>query len=75
MTELVIDLYQHDFNPNVEAESVEVALGQFIAQQGLRYRSVHVQGKTAYIEVADDESAEKALAALDGMLCSYSSYS
>ena len=65
MTELIIDLYRHDFNPNVEAESVEAALGQFIAQQGMGYRSVHVQGKAAYVEFADDEGAEEALAALD----------
>ena len=68
MTQLIIDLYQHDFNPNVEAESVEAALGQFLAQQDLRFRSVHVQGKAAYVEVADGESAEMAATALDGML-------
>ena len=75
MTELIIDLYRHDFNPNVEAESVEAALGQFIAQQGMGYRSVHVQGKAAYVEFADDEGAEEALAALDGMLYSYTRFS
>ena len=67
MTQLIIDLYQHDFNPNVEAESVETALGQFLAQQDLRFRSVHVQGKAAYVEVADGESVEMAATALDGM--------
>lgn len=68
MTQLIIDLSQHDFNPNVEAESVEVALGQFIAQHGVRYRSIHVHGKAAYVEFIDSENAKRALGELDGML-------
>ena len=54
----------------MEAESVEDALGQFIAQHGLRYISVHVNGKAAFVEFGDAENAKRALGELDGMLCS-----
>lgn len=70
MTQLVIDLHQQNFNPNVEAESVEAALGQFIAQHGFRYHSVHLHGKAAYVEFADSETAKIAQGDLEGMLCS-----
>ena len=67
MSQVVIDLHQHAFNPSIEAESVGVALGQFLAENGLKYLSLRMHGNIAFVEFGDSENAKRAVQDLNGM--------
>lgn len=67
MSQLIIELNQHNFDPSIAQESLEGALGQFLAQSGLKYRSVRVHGSAGYVDFDDSESAKRAFQEINGM--------
>ena len=67
MSQLIIELNQHNFDPSIGQESLEGALGQFLAQSGLKHRSVRVHGSAGYVDFDDSESAKRAFQEINGM--------
>ena len=66
MTQLIFDLNPESLDQALGQEAVELALGQLLAQTGLKYGEVRVHGERAYVDFDDSENAKRAYQELNG---------
>ncbi len=68
MSQLIIDLNPQCFDPALGQESVEIALGQLLSQNGLKFRAIRIHGERVYVDFDDSENAKRAYQDINGKL-------